>query len=625
MPYAIFDSRSSDYKMPYGAVPCGTQVRFTLRPPQTEGFFDCTLVVWAEFAKERREVILSLAGTQDGCQLFTGSWPAPDLPDLVWYLFRFRRHNGEVLFLGKNGFCTQESSAISWQQTVYDNTLPTPSWFGRGVTYQIFPDRFRRAGVPLLSETPGERNLHPDWDEGLAFLAARDGETQNYDYFGGNLVGVEEKLPYLKSLGVSTIYFCPIFEADSNHRYNTADYEKIDPMLGTEEDFQRLCRKAKNMGIHVMLDGVFNHTGSNSKYFNIRGTYPTLGAAQSQDSPYYGWYTFQEWPAQYDSWWGFHTLPAVNEGHPDYIRYIIEGENSIIRRWLRAGADAWRLDVADELPDSFIARIRSVMMEEKPDGLLLGEVWEDGSNKIAYDQRRRYLLGREVHGLMNYPFRTAALAYLQGGDAADFVEAMETIRENYPSDAFYSCMNFLGTHDTPRILTLLGSSSSELPDSREERALYHMTESERQRGKQLLLTGADLLYTFPGSPAVYYGDEAGMEGLGDPFNRGPFPWGREDPDLQRRFAFLGKLRNERISLQSGDIRWLHAQGPLLAFARVYGAEVTVTVLNVGGQAAGLTVPWPDHLAVDAFSGRQFLAIAGGISLEVPPVSGIILI
>ena len=625
MPHAIFDSRDSSCKAPFGAVPCGTQIFFTLRPPLAEGFIGCTLILWAEFAEEHWEIPLPSSGTEDGCQVFTGLWAAPAQPDLVWYLFRLRRRNGEVLFLGKNGLSTQESDSVSWQQTVYDATLSTPDWFGRGVTYQIFPDRFRRAGAPRLSGLLGKRTFHPDWYEGLAFLAHRDGESQNHDYFGGNLAGVEEKLPYLKSLGVSTIYFCPIFEADSNHRYNTADYEKIDPMLGSEGDFRRLCQKAKDLGIRVMLDGVFNHTGDNSKYFNAKGAYSSLGVAQSPDSPYYDWYTFQEWPTQYDCWWGFHTLPAVNEDHPDYIDYIVESQDSVIRRWLRAGADAWRLDVADELPDSFIARIRSAIMEEKPDGFLLGEVWEDGSNKIAYSQRRRYLLGREVHSLMNYPFRTAALAYLQGGDAASFMDAMETIRENYPPEVFFSGMNLLGTHDTPRILTLLGTSPSESPASREAKALYRMTEDEYRQGKQLLLIGATLLYTFPGSPTVYYGDETGMEGFEDPFHRGTFPWGREDAELQAHFALLGRLRNERISLQSGDIRWLAAQGHLLAFTRERGTEMTVTVLNTGGKAVRLPVPWSDHLAVDAVSGKQFLAADGSISLEIPPVSGVILI
>ncbi len=319
------------------------------------------------------------------------------------------------------------------------------------------------------------------------------------------------------------------------------------------------------------------------------------------------------------------TLPAVNEMHPDYIRYIIEGEDSIIRRWLRAGADAWRLDVADELPDEFIARIRAVMMEEKADSFLLGEVWEDGSNKIAYDKRRRYLLGRETHGLMNYPFRVAALAYLQGGAAEDFKESMETIRENYPRPAFYSGMNLLGTHDTPRVLTMLGTCPDRTPEDRMARAAYRMTEEERERGFRLLRAGAALLFCFPGSPTVYYGDEAGMEGFEDPFNRGTFPWGREDRRLQKHFALLGQLRSDRVSMQSGDLQWLWAKGHVLAFAREEGAEITAAVLNVSTEAEELVFPWPKHLAMDVLTGQRFAAVRDKLHIRVPGMDCMVLI
>lgn len=294
-----------------------------------------------------------------------------------------------------------------------------------------------------------------------------DGEIRNRDFFGGSLAGITSKLDDLARLGVTTVYLCPIFESASNHRYNTADYTHIDPMLGTKKDFDILCRQARERGIHILLDGVFNHTGSQSIYFNADGYYPSEGAAQSQDSPYYDWYSFHPWPQDYDSWWGIHTLPAVREECPSYVDYIIDHPDSIVRRWVRLGASGWRLDVADELPDWFIAKIRTALEETDPEGILIGEVWEDGSNKIAYSQRRRYLLGSECHGLMNYPFRTALLAYLQGGGAEDFQNAMETIRENYPPAAFYSAMNFLGTHDTPRILTVLGADH--VPETREAR------------------------------------------------------------------------------------------------------------------------------------------------------------
>lgn len=624
MDFPVFDSRDSRYKQPFGAVTCGTTVTLSLRPLTAEGFHGCDLVVTGEFAGTRQEIALLPVGTEGEHTLFSGSFTVSKQPELMWYCFRFTRKDGSVVWFGKNGYCA-DGEAAAWQQTVYDDTNATPDWFGRGVTYQIFPDRFRRTSIPDPSGMTGNRFVHQHWNELMEYLPDENGIIHNRDFFGGNLAGIEEKLGYLKGLGVTTIYLCPIFEADSNHRYNTGDYEKIDPMLGDEEDLRRLCEKAHALGMRVMLDGVFNHTGNNSRYFNALGEYSTLGAAQSTDSPYYAWYNFQNWPIHYDSWWGIHTLPAVNESHPSYINYIIDGENSVIRRWLRVGADAWRLDVADELPDEFIARIRSVMMAEKPDSFLLGEVWEDGSNKIAYSQRRKYLLGHETHGLMNYPFRVSAMDYLRGGDARNFVNAMESIRENYPPSAFYSCMNMLGTHDNPRILTMLGTFPKEAPETRTERAEYRMTPEEYHRGARLLQTGAILLYAFPGSPTIYYGDEAGMEGYEDPFNRGTFPWGYEDRMLQRRFSLLGSLRNNRISLQKGSLRWIHAEDHVLAFARDYEGETTIAVTNAGDEPVFLSFDWVGDLATDALSGQQFLTEGGKVSLCLPPLDGVLLV
>ena len=624
MDIPVFDSRDLRYKSPFGAVPCGTMVTATVRPLLSEGFDHVTMVVYGEFAASRREVVLTHAGTEGDRCLFTGAYMAPEEPELIWYCFRLVRRDGQVVWLGRNGYCG-EGEAHSWQQTVYDDSLPTPDWFGRGVTYQIFPDRFRRTEIPDPAGMLGDRWVHQEWNELMEYRPDERGEIRNRDFFGGSLAGIEEKLDYLKELGITTIYLCPIFESDSNHRYNTGDYDKVDPMLGDEEDLRRLCEKARARGMHVMLDGVFNHTGNNSRYFNALGAYPSLGAAQSPESPYYDWYSFHHWPDRYDCWWGIHTLPAVNESRPSYIEFIIEGDESVIRRWLRAGADAWRLDVADELPDEFIARIRRVIMEEKPEGFLLGEVWEDGSNKIAYSRRRKYLLGRETHGLMNYPFRVSAMDYLRGGDAAAFREAMETIRENYPRPAFYSCMNMLGTHDNPRILTLLGTYPKEAPPTRDERAHYRMSPEEYHRGCRLLQTGAILLYAFPGSPTIFYGDEAGMEGYEDPFNRGTFPWGREDRMLQRRFALLGSLRNNRRSLQEGELRWLHAQGHGLAFARELADEITVAATNAGDDPLFLSFDWPGDLATDALTGQQFLAVDGKITICLPPLDGVLLV
>ena len=526
------------------------------------------------------------------------------------------------VWYGKNGVQDAPEKAARWQLTVYEPS-PAPDWFGRGVTYQIFPDRFRRVSMPDVSHMPGHRWLHRSWNEQPVFLPDEHGQITNRDFFGGSLQGITEKLDYLAGLGVTTLYLNPIFEAASNHRYDTGDYRAIDPLLGTEADFRALCTAAHQRGMRVILDGVFNHTGSNSRYFNAEGYYPEPGAAQSQNSEYYNWYSFHPWPSDYDAWWGVKTLPAVNEAQPAYRDFIFGDQDSVVRHWLRCGADGWRLDVADELPGDFIEGIRSAIDAEKPGAYLLGEVWEDGSNKIAYSQRRRYLLGRQVHGLMNYPFRTALLNWLAGGDAAVFRDSMETIRENYPPFAFYGAMNFLGTHDTARILTLLGAEGT--PKTKAERAAYRLSPTELARGLAKLRLAGMLLYSFPGSPTLFYGDEAGVQGFEDPLNRGAFPWGSEDAALTDFFRTLGQLRRTRESLRSGALRYLLARGGALAIERERGGERTVTALNAGPSPLPVAVDWDRPTVQDAVTGQRFLVIDGKAHLTLPPLNGVILI
>ena len=616
----VFDPRCDLCKVPFGAVVCGREVTIHCRPMTCEGFSNCSIVLHSEFAKVWKEYELSVTGAAGDRTCFSVTFPAPDQPDLVWYHFRFRRSDGTGCDLDKSGY-RSDGLIDPWQMTVYRESR-SPKWFGAGVTYQIFPDRFCRLKMPDPEGLIGNRWVHENWDDVPEWRPDPDGEIRNRDFFGGSLAGVTSKLDDLAALGVTTLYFCPIFESASNHRYNTADYRTIDPMLGTEEDFKTLCAEAKARGMRVILDGVFNHTGSQSLYFNADGFYPTVGAAQNPTSPYYDWFSFHPWPDDYDAWWGIKTLPAVREDCPSYVDYIIENEDSIIRHWLKAGASGWRLDVADELPDWFIEKIRAVMDEAAPDSLLMGEVWEDASTKVAYSQRRKYLLGSELHGVMNYPFRTALLAYLKGGNADDFRGAMETLRENYPHDAFYSAMNFLGTHDTPRILTMLGAD--QVPQGKDERASFRLSPEQRKKGLALVRLAALILFTFPGSPTVYYGDEAGMEGCEDPFNRGAYPWGHEDKDLKARFSLLGQLRKQRQSLQSGSIQWLRASGSLLAFARELPQERTVTVVNADALSHILTLPWTAPFAMDRLSGQSFPVKDGILTVELPPSGGLLL-
>lgn len=616
----VFDSRSESCKKPYGAVPCGTAVSYTVRPLRREGWSRCVLVTQREFSGQTAELELPCTGQDGDRNRFSGIFSAPAEPELVWYWFRLFREDGSSILLDRSGYHGGEN-VQSWQLTVYEESS-TPAWFGCGVVYQIFPDRFCRLELPDPAGMVGSRTIHENWSNLPDWRPDAQGEVRNCDFFGGSLQGILSKLDDLADFGVTVLYLNPVFESASNHRYNTADYRAIDPMLGTEDDFHHLCQEAKRRGIRVILDGVFNHTGSQSRYFNADGFYSDTGAAQSPDSPYYHWYSFHPWPADYDAWWGIRTLPAVREDAPDYRDFIIRGQDSVVRHWLRAGASGWRLDVADELPDDFIGEIRTAMEETAPDSFLLGEVWEDATTKIAYSMRRRYLLGQELHGVMNYPFRTALIAYLLGGDADEFRETLESLRENYPPHAFFSLMNFLSTHDTPRILTVLGADH--VPDSKEERAVFRLSPARRQLGLKRLRLAALVLFTFPGAPTVYYGDEAGMEGWEDPFNRAGYPWGQEDSELKSFFSKLAHLRREQPALQTGQLHWRWTAGSLLVFARELDGQLLTTVVNAADTPQTLTLPWFGDTARDLLSSEALSPADNVLPLTLLPHQGLLL-
>ena len=607
---AIFDPRDLNFKNPYGAVPSGTVVCFTLRPPRAGGFSRGRLTARFESRNNEEQIIpLPWVDSQLGVDQFRGTLDVGTYVGLVWYSFVLEGLDGRRAELGP------------YQLTVYQGEEAVPTWFGEGMTYQIFPDRFCRSRIPDPPGLVGGRTVHQNWEDEPVYRPDERGEIRNRDFFGGDFQGVISKLDELKELGVETLYFNPIFEAAENHRYGTADYDRIDPMLGCNEDFSRLCDEAHKRGMRVMLDGVFNHTGFVSRYFNGDGFYPDVGACQSWDSPYRSWFQFIRWPDQYESWWGIYSLPAVNESDPSYRRFIFGDEDSVVRRWLRAGADGWRLDVADELPDDFVAGIHAAARAEKPSAVVIGEVWEDGSTKVAYGVRRKHILGGHCDGLMNYPLRSAILSYFSGGKAEDFVSGMETIRENYPPFAFYSAMNSLGTHDTPRILTLLGAGGERRDQSRDWRANFRLEGDALRLAKERLRAAALLLFCFPGSPTVYYGDEAGMEGFEDPFNRRTYPWGHEDQELLAWFKQLGALRKTHPALRRGTIRYVAAEGPLLAFARADDGEEILCVCNAGD--GPVTLPLPGNTA-SVLVGSPALAPLEedeGVQITLPPRSG----
>ena len=562
----------------------------------------------------------------------------PDSPGLVFYYF-YVIADGEKKFYGNNklalGGLGEESSdkpSLCYQITVYEKGFDTPDWMKNAIVYQIFPDRFFRG-----NNTPFHGHAR-NWGEEPFYRADQFGGAYlSNDFFGGTLKGIQEKLSYLKELGITAVYLNPIFKAFSNHRYDTGDYEKTDETLGTNEDFKELCKEAENSGIKIILDGVFSHTGADSRYFNKYGSFDGVGAYQSENSPYYSWYNFSLFPDKYDSWWGFDTLPNVNELDENFVNYIAEGKNSIIKKWLRLGAFGWRLDVADELPDEFIEKLRRAVKEENPDALLLGEVWEDASNKVSYGVQRKFLWGKWLDSVMNYVFRTAVLEFLTGFDAGLFSMRINSMLENYPKPALYSCMNLLSTHDVPRALTVLSDAPDFRSLSRNEQHDYLIPPEKKALAEKRMLLATIVQMTMPGAPCIYYGDEAGMYGYADPFNRACFPWGKENNELSECVKRFAKLRNENACLRTGEYNTIYYFNGVICYMRsienekdVFGKKsengTFIIIINSKENSEYISLDL-DRFGIsritDAFSGEEF-EYNHKISLSLPGLSARVL-
>ena len=547
------DSRDTFYRMPLGAGACGAFVRLRLR---AEAAKQVQLRLWWE----EKEILHEMERLDQ--QNYEYKLELPATPGLLWYYFVVKGYDGSTVYfgnaqdnLGGAGELYAEEPP-SYQITVFDPAYETPRWMRNGVMMQIMVDRFARNGKLDPSKLAPGAYYHENWDEPPVEDMGKDGDGCARDFFGGNLPGLTEKLEHLHAQGITALYLNPIFESPSNHKYNTADYRRIDPAFGTLNDFKKLCERAKALDMHIVLDGVFSHTGDDSVYFNRRGRYGEGGAYNDPKSPYYSWYRFREYPDDYECWWDFVTLPNVNEDDPSYRRFIISGRDSICARWLRAGADGWRLDVADELPMDFIRAFRAREKREDPDAALIGEVWEDPSNKVAYGQLRCYCLGDTLDASMNYPLREAVLDFLRcRTDADSFVRQVESMRENQPAPFFYSQMNLTGSHDRARALSILADAGNMEPERHYRYPVKHVGE-DYERGRRRLIAAWRLLCALPGMPCVYYGDDAGLEGMADPFCRGTYPWGHEDAVLQAAFRETAQKRLASVALRTG---WLKLQ------------------------------------------------------------------
>lgn len=567
-----FNSRKIECKSPYGAVKCGEKL--SLHFPIASWVSVDKMFVFIRLGDVSTPVEMRFEKSENGFSVYTADYVF-DAAGIYYYRFEMRNRDGVWYYgRGENGESVCGENLPEWQLTVYKSTYKTPDFAKGNIIYHIFVDRFNRAdGV----KTKRKYRLHESFSESPEVVSA-DGKYYADDFFGGNFNGIREKLDYLEELGVGIIYLSPIFKAYSNHRYDTGDYLKVDELLGTEDDFKRLLDAAHEKGMKIILDGVFNHSGADSLYFNKFGTYDSLGAYQSKSSPYYDWYYFKKFPDEYACWWGCDNVPDLNKSNKDY-RALVFGKNGVVEKWQKLGADGWRLDVVDELPIDFVNLLIKKIKSVNKDALVIGEVWEDASTKVSYGELRPYLLGDQLDGTMNYPFMNAIIAYVRDGDEKFFKDTVQSILENYPKETVYCLMNSLGTHDTVRIINALSDVRAH-GWSKTHKLGYKLPDSEYEKAKKKLYLASVLQFTLPGIPSIFYGDEAGLQGFDDPINRRPYPWGSEDKEILAHYKKLGRIRRENRAVFSGGFNMRDENG-LVAYKRVGGDDEILIAVNAG--------------------------------------------
>lgn len=551
-----FNSWDSHYKQPFGAIKTGDVMKINFS--STIQNIKVKFIIRRDFG-QRHEFDMQLI--EEG--LYSSSVQFDVGHGLYFYYFEVtentewsavRQYYGKSDTGGEGVLYLSEHDVRPYQVTVYDKDDQAPEWYREAVFYQIFPDRFYNGNEDDKINAPKPNSfLYGSYKDDPFYVKDETGGIARWDFFGGNLKGILKKIPYLQALGITAIYLNPIFLATSNHRYDTNDYLEIDPMLGSEKEFKVLLETLHQNGMHLILDGVFSHVGKNSRYFNISGEYGlTEGATKSIQSPYFDWFKFTDYPNDYKSWWGIKDLPEIDKDNESFRAFIYGKKASVLKKWNDFGIDGWRLDVADELPDSFIRGIRE-NLNAYPETVLIGEVWEDASNKISYGKRRNYILGDSLHGCMNYPFRDMIIRYLTGGlSAHDMAHQLMVLSENYPKEIFYNNLNNLGTHDTERILTMIGLENNE--------------------------NAIGLMFSLPGVPCVYYGDEAGLDGGKDPSNRKFFPWDNIDSKSYDLYKKWIAYRKSEKNLKAGEFSTFYANN-ILGVLRFSKDEKWISLFN----------------------------------------------
>lgn len=579
-----YNSFESQYKTPFGAITLKKNIIIRVKAVNVENVF---INLYKDEIKSRHKM------TRLNEEFFSYHFQSPSSEGLIQYNFETEGNEGRKMY-GPMQLCNGEAVEIHdenrrYQLTVYQAN-DTPDWFKEGNMYQIYVDRFFNG-----NENNEIRNMkkncliHSDWDDRPVYVRDNENIIISWDFFGGNLKGITRKLPYLSELGITIIYLNPIFESSSNHKYDTGDYSRIDGMYGDEDDFRELIDTAGKSGINIILDGVFSHTGSDSIYFNKEGNYDSIGAYQSKASDYFEWFNFKEHPDSYDCWWDIESMPNINEMNKSFLTYLFDKKHGIVRKWMRMGIRGFRLDVADELPDEFIRLLKQAVREEDKESILLGEVWEDASNKISYHERRKYILGNRLDSVTDYPLRNNVIKLLNGEmDCEQFVFENTALMENYPKEVYFSLMNMTGTHDTIRLINLFaGCQTTDSIDTFKKRNFVIKAVKMDEAIIKVILYST-IIFSLPGVPCIYYGDEAGAEGYEDPYNRGTFPWGKENQTLLYNFKKLANLRKNEAPLNKGEIDYLMKDRNVLSVKRTSEHKTIVTYVNLNSHEISLS-------------------------------------
>lgn len=541
------------FKFPKGTISKGKEVLFKLEVSESAGENEVYLMI-----KEDADQDYTYEKMQKN-QNYYELTKKFDKSGHFWFSFKINFDN-HSLFVCKTydtySYVSYDKGEDFLQLVTEEEYKCTDSMQG-GIIYQIFVDRFCKVGEvkprkPLV--------LRKDWG-GAIKKNTTDPIKINEEVFGGNFKGITSKLDYLKDLGVTVIYMCPISEAYSNHKYDTSDYMKVDDMFGSEADFKELIDKAKEKGIKIVIDGVYNHTGSDSIYFNKKGRYKGLGAYQSKDSKYYNWFDFINYPDVYEAWWGIDTLPRVKGDCKEFHDYIA-GNGGVIEKFMKLGVSGVRLDVVDELSEEFATKISDKVKEFGKDKIIMGEVWEDAATKIAYSHRRHYFANNQLNSVMNYPTKESLLTYIKTGETYDLVATLRMLQNNYPKVVQDNLMNFLTTHDTVRFKSEIDSISG----------------GDKDFANKLMKLASAISFTVMGVPSIFYGDEYGMEN-NDGSSRGCFDWNNYQNEIYGWYKKLAEIRKLSV-MKDGDLNILYAKHGKFIFDRINENERVVVMANM---------------------------------------------